>query len=105
GPDHFETECGIKVRGARIVDYFTPSGSADLLGAEGHLLRISGLKQPAITVLVGFDGGLGTVIPAISGFLAALTFDDGELIDVAYEPAANTWRWGLYKDRATEARA
>jgi hypothetical protein len=41
----------------------------------------------------------------IPGFLVALTFDDGELVDVAYEPSKNTWRWDLYKDHVDEVRA
>jgi hypothetical protein len=55
-------------------------------------------------VLLRFEGNVGTLIPAIPGFLAALTFDEGELVDVAYEPSANTWRWDLYKARAAEVR-
>jgi hypothetical protein len=59
-------------------------------------------------VLLRFDGNVGTVIPAIPGYIAALTFDeDGrrELVDVAYEPSANTWRWDVFKERAAEVRA
>jgi hypothetical protein len=56
-------------------------------------------------VLITFDGGVGAVIPAIRGFIAALTFDDGELVDVAYEPSANDWRWNMYKDSAARVRA
>ncbi len=105
GPDHFETQCGIKVRGARIVDFFAPRANAELLGPASDILRITNLENPAVSVLLRFEGDLGTVIPAIPGFLAALTFDDGELIDVAYEPSANTERWDLYKDQAAEVRA
>ncbi|HKI05331.1 MAG TPA: hypothetical protein VKK31_25350 [Thermoanaerobaculia bacterium] len=104
GPDHFESECGIKVRGARIVDFFAPRASARLLGAEGDLLRIDGLETPAVSILLRFEGGVGTVIPAIPGFLAALTFDDGELVDVAYEPSVNTPRWQRFKDQAADLR-
>jgi hypothetical protein len=55
-------------------------------------------------VLLKFAGDIGTVIPAIPGFVAALTIEDGSLIDVAYEPSANTPRWALYKNRASDAR-
>jgi hypothetical protein len=105
GPDHFETECGIKVRGNRVVEAYTRWAQLDLLGTQGALVRVNGLTQPAASVLLTFADGRGALIPAISGFVAALTFDDDELIDVAYEPSANNWRWNLYKDRAEEVRA
>jgi hypothetical protein len=105
GPDHFETECGIKVRGARIVDFFAPRAAAELLGDAGNILRIGCLDQHAVSVLIRIAENVGIVIPAIPGFIAGLTFDDGELIDVAYEPSRNTWRWDPYNDRAAGIRA
>ena len=105
GPDHFETQCGIKVRGARMVEFYSPRAHAELLGTAGDLLRVDPGNDPASSVLITFDGGMGAVIPAIKGFIAALTFDDGELVDVAYEPSANDWRWDMYKDSAARVRA
>lgn len=105
GPQYFETECGIKVRGARMIEFFAPRADAEFLGTEGNLLRINSLEGPAASVLLRFQGGAGTVIPALSGFLASITFERGELVDVAYEPSANSWRWGLYRSRAAEIRS
>lgn len=105
GPDHFETQCGIKVRGARMIEFYSPRAHAELLGAEGDVLRVNPTNDPATSVLITFDEGVGAVIPAIRGFIAALTFDDGELVDVAYEPSANDWRWDMYKDSAARVRA
>jgi hypothetical protein len=105
GPDHFETECGIKVRGTRITDFFAPLADAELLGTGGDLLRVNGLHGRAVSVLLRFEGDAGTVIPAIPGFLAALTFDDGELVDVTYEPSANTGRWQDLQGQAADLRA
>lgn len=125
GPDHFETQCGIKVRGARIVEFFAPRAGVEFLGSEGDILRITTLEDKsgrpidlfmapndtrresavACSVLLRFKGDAGTVIPAIPGFIAALTFDDGELVDVAYEPSVNTALWNRYQNRATEVRA
>jgi hypothetical protein len=105
GPDRFETECGIKVRGAHIVDLFAPRAYAEPVDSTGNSLRITVLEKPGVSLLLRFEGNRGAVIPAIPGFVAALTFDDGELVDVAYEPSVNTWRWDLFKDRAAEVRA
>ena len=105
GPDHFETECGFKVRGARIVDFYAPRARGELLGGAGDVLRINGLEKPAVRVLLRFDRNVGTVIPAIPGFLAALTFDEGELVDLGYEPSANTSRWASYQHEILELRS
>lgn len=105
GPDHFETQCGIKIRGQRIIEFFAPRAHGELLGTGGDLLRIDQVDGPPASVLLRFEGGSGAIIPAIPEFLAALTFEDGELVDVAYEPSANDWRWHEYQSRATELRA
>jgi hypothetical protein len=111
GPKHFETECGIKVRGARMVDAFATRADLDQISADGEALRVLRLENPAASVVVTFEGSsgpnrpYGTVVACIPGFIAGLTFEDDELIDVAYEPSANNWRWQMYADSATEIRA
>lgn len=100
---HFETQCGFKVRGTRIVDFAVRRAQGQLLAPD--LLRIDHVQGAAACVVIEFDGGIGTVVPAIPGFIAALTVDDGELVDVSYEPSDNTWRWNLFRDRADEIRA
>jgi hypothetical protein len=105
GPDHFETECGVKVRGRRIVDFAAPGAKVEALGGAGDLLRVHALDMPAVSLLLRFEGAVGTVLPLLPGFIAALTFDDDELVDVAYEPSANNWRWSMYQERAAEVRA
>ncbi len=103
GPDHFETECGFKIRGARLTYFFAPSVRAELLGSGGDLLRISS-NRPAASVLLRFEGNVGSVIPAIAGFVGAITVESGEIADVSYEPSANTPRWQEYAFRAPEVR-
>lgn len=103
GPDHFETQCGIKVRGERIVEFMAPLANGQLLTDE--LLRIQQVDPPAASVLLRFSSGSGAVIPAIPGFLAEITFVDGELVDVSYEPSTNSGRWGMFASSAQELRA
>src|ERR1039458_6281638 len=102
GPDHFETGCGIKVRGTRVIRAFASNVTTEILGQE--LVRVHLQGPPAVSVLVEFEGGLGTVIPVLSGFLAAVTFEDGELVDVAYEPSATSPRGSDYKYNAQRVR-
>jgi hypothetical protein len=105
GPDHFETGCGIKVRGARITAFFSTGARGQLLGHAGNLLRIDELDGRAASVLLCFAGDFGTVIPVVPGFIAALTVEDAALIDVAYEPSANSERWYSYQAVAADIRS
>jgi hypothetical protein len=103
GPD-FETECGIKVRGTRIRDFFATRAQCEICDPEGTQLRIRLLHGEAVSILLRFDENVGAVIPAIAGFVAGLTFEDGELVDVAYEPSVNSWRWNEFRTKAPNLR-
>jgi hypothetical protein len=104
GPDRFESQCGIKVRGARIIEFSMREASGQLLTGSGELLRIDQINEP-ISVVLRFEGNFGAVIPALPGYLASLTFDKGELLDVSFEPSANSHFWTEYANRANEIRA
>src|SRR5262249_22641101 len=84
GPTHHETRCGFKVRGARVVDAASRV-SVQFAGGgveQGDDLRVSP-TPPASNVLLITDSGAGVLLPAIPGFMCALTFEDSELVDVA----------------------
>ena len=51
-------------------------------------------------MLLVLESGAGVLLPAIPDFLCALTFDEGELVDVAYEP-----RTTLALERISATRA
>ena len=104
GPDHHETQCGIKVLGARIAEFVIMQGGAEFANAEGNDLRVFPTPM-AESVLLVFANGSGTVVPVVPGFLTALTFESDELVDVALEPSANHPRWDHYRARAAELRA
>lgn len=105
GPEHFETGCGFKVRGARITGAFSPAAQTELLGNSGELLRVSELMPPAANVVISFDNETGVILPAIPEFLVALTFSEGELTSVAYEPSDRSWRWSEFRTKLGEIRA
>lgn len=104
GPDSHETQCGIKVLGARIAEFEITQGRAEFANAEGNDLRVFPASKAESVVLV-FAGGTGTVVPVVPGFLTALTFDAGELVDVALEPSTNHPRWIDYQSRVNELRS
>lgn len=106
GPMHHETECGFKIRGKQIVGAYARHAKTELLTFEqpGEAVRIDSLKKPGASVVLEFKGGAGVVLPAIPGFLGALTMEEDELVDVSYEPSENTWMWDIYKDQAEKIR-
>lgn len=105
GPTHFETGCGFKVRGARVAAVHSPSSGTEVLDAERTLLRVTPGAGGAASVLIVLDDGSSALLPAIPDFLGELTFDDGELAHVAYEPSDRSWRWAEYVPRIEELRS
>ena len=105
GPEHHETQCGFKVRGQRVVRVDSALVQTEMYGDPAEVVRVNGMERAGASVLLEFENGTGALLPAIPEFLAGLTVEEGELVDVSYEPSDNTWRWGEYKDRAGELRA
>jgi hypothetical protein len=106
GPMHHETGCGFKIRGALIAEAHSTNAEFDfpVQSVRGTDLRITSAKVRGANVLMVLDNGRGVMLPAIPDFMCALTVDDGELIDVAYEPSDNHDRWLDYVRRAPESR-
>ena len=51
-------------------------------------------------MLCVLDAKSCVVVPAIAGFITALTIEGGDLIDVAFEPSQNTKRWAEHRMKA-----
>lgn len=99
GPTHFETECGFKVRGGRVVEAIIAPGTethVDIDTNDPTLVRVYHAQAPAASVLLQFHNGAGIVVPAIPQFLATISFADAELVSVSYEPSDNSFRWPAY---------
>jgi hypothetical protein len=62
------------------------------------------MSQPGVSVLIELRNGTGVLVPSIPDFVAELTFEDGQLANLSYEPSSNSWRWGEYADRQEELR-
>jgi hypothetical protein len=104
GRAHFETRCGFKLRGARIVEAYATNAQTEVFGMPGDLVRVNSISQPGASVLLVLEQGTGVLLPALPDFIAVLTVEEGELVDVAYEPSDNSWRWQEYVQRAPEIR-
>lgn len=102
-PDDASMRCGITVRGARIDGFYASAARGKMLSAQR--VRIDDVDGPAASVLLRFDDGTGTVVPVMNDFVAVLTFQEGELVDVAYEPAGDTPRGSALRDELARFRA
>ena len=99
GPTHFETGCGFKVRGGRVVEAIIAPGTethVDIDTNDPTLVRVYYAQAPAGSVLLRFHNGAGIVVPAIPQFLATISFEDTELVSVSYEPSDKSLRWPAY---------
>jgi hypothetical protein len=109
GPDHFETSCGFKIRGARARAVYYGGADGKIIDADHTLIRMFPHQAGVTSALIELSDGTGVVLPVIHEFLAELTFetidDDMALIDVRYEPSATSPRWGAYNARRGELRA
>lgn len=92
-PDHYETRCGFKVNGSGVREVLVSAGDVEMLSAVDGLVRLSNIRRPATNALIVLDDGRGTLIPAIPEFIAVLTYEEGELANVAYEISRNSDLW------------
>jgi hypothetical protein len=110
GVDRFETHCGLGVRGADVVEVLGLGCTAEFVNpgtaAEDRLVRVwpvpQGHPSPfSRTVLLRFDGGDCTAIPALEGYIATIVVNregggDGPtdgIVQVAYTPSQNDYRF------------
>jgi hypothetical protein len=104
GPSHFETNCGFKLRGGEVARALCKETSAEILDAEGTIIRVRPMPRPGTAVLLELKNGTGVLVPAIQDFVAELTFENNELVNVSYEPSDYSSRWGEYANRLGELR-
>lgn len=103
--DHFETETGFIIRGARLADAaVSPNARSEveLLNTandpRGDAVRVHP-SEATLPVVVRLADGRCAVLAALRGYLGHAQFDKDGLANVAYVPSSNNWRWGAYNAR------
>ncbi|MFC1680950.1 caspase family protein [Pseudomonadota bacterium] len=104
GPLHFETGCGFKVTGARIEAVFGMVTDIEINEPERDWVRFSLPNEEPRNTLLLFDNESCVVLPGLHNFVTGLTFVDGELVNVSYDPMDYSWRWGEYSQRLDEVQ-
>ncbi|HEX2180302.1 MAG TPA: hypothetical protein VHL54_12440 [Actinomycetota bacterium] len=105
GPSAFETRCGFKVRGTSVDSVLCAGADAEIVDPEHRIVRVDAVAGPAANVSMQFSDGTGVVLPAIPHYLAAISVEAGEVVDVSYEPSDNSPRWTGIHDRVDELRS
>ena len=104
GPTHFETNCGFKLRGAKVKHAYSKEAGVEILDSEGTIIRVGPMQRPATNVLLELQNGNGVLVPAIPDFIAELSFEANEIANLAYEPSDRSRRWNNYASRRNELR-
>lgn len=100
---HFETEAGIQVTGAQVVWACGVGINADLIPTrDPALVRLHGDVRRDVarthgSVLVQFADGSGTVLAGLPGHIAAVTVENGGVVNVSYVPSNNSHLWAEYQ--------
>ena len=108
GRAHFESRCGFKVRGANIMEAYHPTRKISIDGPDSVAVfgsdPASWFPTEPASVVLKFENGKGTILPAIPEFVTGLTFDGNDLVDVVYEPSDTSYRWNEYQNRLDQLR-
>ena len=105
--DHFETESGFVVQGARVekaitavqkssvgVDVFEVSDATEPTSA----IRLWGYGS-ATSIAVQLTDGRVLILAALDGYIGHAHVDELGLYNVSYVPSSNHWRWSEYESR------
>jgi len=118
-PRHFETQTGIQVTGAGVSWARGFGLEARVIPApRPALVHLQGAGPSDVptgpgSILLAFEDGAGTVLAGLPGYVAAVTVENGRVVNVSYVPAQNSPDWDDYlanrpsldRQRATAAAA
>ena len=98
GRESFETQTGFTVIGARVAYALLAGslGSCDVFEENGAMHVRVRSDQSEDCVVVGLEGGGGTCLGVMRGFIGTVTAADGRIVNVNYTPSRNSPKWHDY---------
>jgi hypothetical protein len=103
-PLALQATCGFEIQGARLRHAFGQGARLERLLGEPNLIRCDASNGPSGLALFVLEDGRGVTLPVVPDFIATLTFVDGELIDITYEPSAGSLRTYEFYGRKEQLR-
>jgi hypothetical protein len=104
---HFESQCGLTLRGAALRDVLTSNRGGGNTGID--LLDHGGGQQAAIvrlhpadsagSLLLRFADGRGAVVPFFRGYIAHVRVSAAGVSQIAFVPSDNHPRWQDYREQ------
>ncbi|HBE67813.1 MAG TPA: hypothetical protein DDW52_06660 [Planctomycetaceae bacterium] len=101
GPSSMPHSCGIKARGAKIVEVIASTGDAVVVD-DGASVHFAGGQSAITNVLVVIESGHGVVVPVIRGFINAMTFAGDRLKQLSFIPDEESDFFFAYRERKQE---
>jgi hypothetical protein len=95
--DRFETRTGVIVQGIKLTSAHCNGMKVELTGEPG-VVRLHPFRQKgqSCSVLLCFGDGSGTVVAALSDYIANVIVEKGKVIAVNYVPSMNSHRGQNY---------
>jgi hypothetical protein len=87
-PGALATRCGFRVTGTAVVEAI--SGAKVDLDRDKGIVEVSAPRGHGANVLLAFEDGSGALLAAIPEFIGLLSYERGELSNLAYEPSDNS---------------
>jgi len=78
---------GVRVEGDDIAEIYGAGAVASKVGASGGFASVNNIAGPATSVLVVYGDGSSSVAPIMPGYVTTLCIEQGELVDIFFEPA------------------
>lgn len=100
---HFETGCGFKVLGSTVTAAVSAGARVGVKSADDTLVRVDPGEQAA-NVLLQLADGTGVLLPAVREFVTVVSVEEGEVVDVAFEPAAGRGEFDAFARNAATLR-
>lgn len=102
-PPDLASRSGFQVRGSSVARAAANRAETEVLG--GALVRVfAASNPPAVEVLLELSDGRCVLAPAVRDHMATLSFHDGQLVDIAYEPMVTSRRWAEFHHRSQHIR-
>jgi hypothetical protein len=101
GRSSFETRTGFTVVGQGVQSVTLHKGKYDRFEESGAQ-QISVETQGGDSALIEFEGGTGTCLAVLRGYIGTVLVEDGRVVNVNYTPSRGTYLYPDYQGNAEE---